>query len=111
MSIDEKAQEATQMIHALLAELATIVPRAHQEQDYDTAFEKLDRWKSRTVRLLRDHVSLHEGDKFEQKIWVRDLLNDLFETLDDEANEYRAFSGLSGGRITKASRRFADCDS
>jgi len=91
MSIEEKAQEARQIIQAQLADLDSILSRAHREQDYDGGFQRLDRWKFRIVRLLHDHVSPHEADKFKQMVRVRVLTTDPFTTLDDEVSEYRGF--------------------
>ncbi len=91
MSIEENAQKAERVIKGQLAELATIISRADREQDYGAGCERLDRWKSRTARLLRHHVSPQEGTRFENKVLTRVVDWDPFESLHDEADEYIAF--------------------
>jgi len=91
MSSEEKAQAAFEMINAQIEELIGIVSGAHGDGDYERGFERLNRWKDRTAKLLSRHVSPQERAKFENKVLVRVISSDPFDSLDDEANEYKAF--------------------
>lgn len=67
MSIEEKAKEAIAMIDAQEMVLENIGKRLIEDEDTDAAFERLQRWKSRTIRLLSEKVNPEEGKKLEDK--------------------------------------------
>lgn len=88
MEIDKKAQEAIEMIQIQLEELVDIVSRV--SEDVDSTEERLERWKSRTVKLLSDKVNPEEGTKL-RKITRNFASYDHAKDVLYDANQYRAF--------------------
>jgi predicted nucleotide-binding protein len=90
MDTDNKAQEAIKIIESQLSELSSLFESTRTGRDFDTATEKLVRWKTRTIRLLSDKISHSEGSKLEQirRNWVTyDKLGDFKHDVD----KYSAF--------------------
>ena len=54
MTVEEKAKEAINMIDNQMGALEEIGKLVKRNRDTETALEKLERWKSRTIRLLSD---------------------------------------------------------
>ena len=67
MSVEEKAKEAIAMIDAQEMALKEVGRKLRVNEDTDAAFERLQRWKSRTIRLLSEKVNPEEGKKLEEK--------------------------------------------
>ena len=88
MEIDKKAQAAIEMIQIQLKELADIV--SHVNEDVDSTKERLERWKSRTVKLLSDKVDPDEGKKL-REITRNFVSYDKAKDVLYDANRYRAF--------------------
>ena len=95
MSIEDKAQRAHEMIETQIGELLTILSSASTGGDYEYAFQRIDRWKSRTVNLLSDQINPNEGAKLENTVPARvtswDPYADFQETLQEEVDQYGAF--------------------
>jgi len=95
MSIEEKVQKASEMITTQLTKLVEIVTHASSHGDYETGFQRVDRWKSRTVHLLSDHINPNEGAKLESIVPARITswheYADLISILQEEAEQYRGF--------------------
>ena len=91
MDINEKAQKAVDMVKLQIEELSNIVKHARQDKDFNVAREKLQRWKSRTARLLSEQVHPSEGEKLQKKKKGSFIINQPLRNLDDEANMYRGF--------------------
>ena len=91
MSVEEKTKEAISMIESQTTDLREIVDRASQDRNFETADERLNRWKSRTVRLLSEKVNSIEGKKFEDtRLRSWSMFNHL-ENIQSEADLYDAF--------------------
>ncbi|MCL5734646.1 MAG: nucleotide-binding protein [Actinobacteria bacterium] len=62
---ETRAKKAISTIDSQLAELTGIVAQANQGGDYRLAFERMARWKARTVQLLSETVSTREGQQLQ----------------------------------------------
>lgn len=91
MSVEEKTREAVNMITNQMTALREIVERASQDRNFETARERLHRWKSRTVRLLSEGVNSSEGKKLEDTHLRSWNMYDELKNIQDEANMYGAF--------------------
>ncbi len=91
MSIEEKNKEAISMIEGQITDLREIVDRASQDCNFETADERLRRWKSRTVRLLSEQVNSIEGKKFEDTCLRSWSMYSHLENIQSEADLYGAF--------------------
>ena len=81
-------------IHLLdvqMNELDHIVSTAENDNDFDAAEERLSRWKTRTARLISQHIDPNEGRKLEEKRKNVRSLVDLHSNIVSEAAMYRAF--------------------
>lgn len=72
-------------------ELDHIGSRAENDDDFDTAEERLQRWKTRTVKFIAEHVDPNEGQRLQDKRMTSYLIRDHLSNLIDEADMYRAF--------------------
>ena len=88
MEIEKKAQESVEMIDVQLKELMDIT--GGSIKDIDATRERLERWKSRTVRLLSNNISPDEGQKL-QGITRNWASSDPVEMILYDSNKYRAF--------------------
>jgi len=88
MEIKKKTQEAIEMIDVQLKALGDIVSSVREDSDVTT--QRLERWKSRTVKLLSDQINPGEGEKLQgiERNWS--TYDSIFDILDD-SGEYRAF--------------------
>jgi len=91
MSIDEKTNKAKEMLSQQLDELGGIVKQASQDQDFDTAGERLKRWKTRTVNLISSNINPIEGEKLNKKVKMSFFGGQPLRNLADEADMYRGF--------------------
>jgi predicted nucleotide-binding protein len=91
MSVEEKIKEAVNMIESQMTELREIVGRVSQDGNFKTAYERLSRWKSRTVSLLSSRVNPDEGKKLEGISKSSFNMYDQLENIRDEADMYGAF--------------------
>lgn len=66
MTAQNKAEEIVKGLKDLQQRLSKIFEMAESEQDFDTAHERLRRWKERAVRFIRENVSDKEANILEQ---------------------------------------------
>ena len=81
---------ALRSIENQLAELRTILVTSRTD-GFEASFEGLDRWKKRTIAVLRKAVSDGEADQFEQKKLGSFHLGDPFKNLKNEVQIYDGF--------------------
>ena len=62
-----RTEEAANIVFKQLTELADIASKAKSSGDTRLGFEKLHRWKARTVSLLSKNIHPNEGKKFQDK--------------------------------------------
>ena len=67
MTIPPRVEKALDIVVQQLAELADIANNAKSSGDLRLGFDRLLRWKARTVRLLSDNIHPAEGQKLEKK--------------------------------------------
>ncbi|HDM77502.1 MAG TPA: hypothetical protein ENG51_13695 [Deltaproteobacteria bacterium] len=91
MSLDDRTTEARNAVRQQLEELVALVQQVKQSGDYETGFERLKRWKRRTVDRLRRHVHPNEGDRLEAKQKWSFRMGDPIGNLVDEAQMYAGF--------------------
>ena len=91
MSIEEKTKESISMIESQISALREIVDRASQDRNFKTANERLARWKSRTVNLLKTGVNHVEGKKLEDTHKYSIIMDNPLRNIQDEADLYSAF--------------------
>ena len=101
MSVEEKTREAVNMITNQMTALSEIVERASQDRDFNTADERLERWKSRTVRLLSEKVNSIEGKKLEdidEVVVLSRILNDSINS-GYQGTSKRVVKEVNGERV------------
>jgi hypothetical protein len=67
MTTPPRAKEAINIILQQEKELLIIASSAQSSGDARLGFEKLDRWKARTVRLISENIHPDEGQKLQKK--------------------------------------------
>jgi hypothetical protein len=67
MSAAPEPKEAIRIVEVQLGELLGIANTAKSSRDARLGFEKLNRWKARTVRLLSENIHPSEGQKLKDK--------------------------------------------
>ncbi len=90
MEVNRKAQEAVNMIEAQLKELVSILDLVQRDKDYSSARERLNRWQSRTVKLLSEKVNPEEGTQLEGK-FRRIAYHTEMENISADVDMYCAF--------------------
>lgn len=85
MNMEEKAQESIVMIEKQLDELQAIPGYLKDSESSDVLFEKLKRWKERTVGLLTKNASLEEGEK------LKNIYVGYTHSLEGRIKIYRSF--------------------
>ena len=91
MSLAQKTAVAREVIQSQIEELAALAAQVQSDGNSDRGFERLKRWKQRTVDLLRKHVHKHEGDHLEKKRKMSFRMGDPIGNLVDEAGMYAGF--------------------
>ena len=91
MSVEEKAKEAITMIDNQTGALEEIGKLVEKNRDTGTAFEKLKRWKSRTIRLLSEKVNPDEGKELEGKTMTSITIGQPLLNLANESIMYLSF--------------------
>jgi len=86
----DRAQAARDLVAKQIEELEQLVEAA-QASGIEDGFERLIRWKARTVDLLRQHVHPTEGDRFASKRKMSFRFDDPLGNLVDEACMYEGF--------------------
>ena len=67
MTTPQRAEEAINIILQQEKELLIIASSAHTSGDARLGFERLKRWKARTVRLVSENIHPDEGQKLQKK--------------------------------------------
>jgi hypothetical protein len=67
MTLPPRVEEALNIVIQQLAELNDIAKNAKSSGDTRLGFERLFRWKERTVRLLSENIHPNEGKKLQDK--------------------------------------------
>jgi len=67
MSAAPEPKEPIRIVEVQLGELLGIANTAKSSRDARLGFEKLNRWKARTVRLLSENIHPNEGQKLKDK--------------------------------------------
>ena len=89
--MSSKPDAVRKMIAAQLDELEQIVVRAGEDGEWSAAFERLSRWKDRTVRLLGQHVNATEAERLAGKRMMSFAMGDPYRNVVDEARMYGGF--------------------
>jgi len=90
-TVNITGEKALELLDDRLQELSSIVKRASFDFDYEAGEERLNRWKSRTVKLISDNVNPREGDKLLKKYLNSATTRRPQENLEDGAKLYRGF--------------------
>ena len=88
MSLTERTSVARGAIRTQLDELAALVRKAKESGEYETGFERLKRWKQRTVNVLGRDVHANEAHRLESKRKMSFRMGDPVGNLMDEARMY-----------------------
>lgn len=91
MNIQEKALEAISIIDKQLVELNKIFVNARNSNELKIAWNKLERWKDRSVKLLTDNIHPNEGKKLKEERLTSFSMYDAFANFTDEVKMYEAF--------------------
>lgn len=90
MSEGNRVNSARAVIKTQLEELNKLVQQAQNSGNYKLGFERLRRWKKRTVNILRENVHDNEGNRLEaKKKTIR--MGDPLGNLADESEMYAGF--------------------
>lgn len=87
----DRAARAREIIQQQIRDLVEVVERASKDGDFDSARERLRRWKERTANLLDTHVAVAEGERLRAKRKGSFLMEQPLRNLADEADMYRGF--------------------
>ena len=79
------------LLDVQIDELDHIVSKAENDSDFDAAEERLDRWKKRTVSLIREQVNPDEASNLEKKSASVTYVNSRLHNLSAEGDVYRGF--------------------
>ncbi|GEM_PF-3079175 len=90
-TVNIACEKALELLDERLQELSSIVKRASFDYDYEAGEERLKRWKSRTVKLISEHVNPQEGEKLLKKYLNSTTTRRSQENLEDGAKLYRGF--------------------
>ncbi len=91
MTANEEVRRVRSLIADQIKTLSEIVRRARGDGDFDSAQERLHRWKERTVRLLAEDVSRTEAERLQGKRKGSFIMGEPLRNLADEADMYRGF--------------------
>jgi predicted nucleotide-binding protein len=96
----DRAAKAQATISQYREELRQILERARRDGDFDTAREKLKRWKERAVRSLAEDVHPREAQRLQEKRKGSIIMGQPLRNLSDELQMYNAFLGALSEEIT-----------
>jgi len=89
--VGEQVDVARKMIAEQQFALEQIVEKASEDADFAGAYERMVRWKARTVGLLSDLVAEIEANRLKGKRKMSLAIGDPFGNLAEEGNMYRGF--------------------
>ena len=109
MTPTPKAQEAIRIVEVQLGELFDIANTAKSSSDAHLGFEKLNRWKARTVRLLSENIHPDEGQKLQKKeTYSFRTYGDPLENLLEAVHIYSGFLGSLREELEKHPENILD---
>jgi predicted nucleotide-binding protein len=97
--MSDRATRAQDTIAELRAELKEIFERAEHDKDFDSARERIIRWKERAVEALADKVHPREAQRLQQKRKSSFVMGQPLRNLADELRMYDAFLGALSEEI------------
>ncbi|MGL5759409.1 TIR domain-containing protein [Plesiomonas sp.] len=86
-----KPAEAIALINDLAKQLVAISNEVRNNGDYQSGFERLNRWKERATKLIATQINQLEGDKLKNKKKGSFRMGNPVGNLVDEARMYLAF--------------------
>ena len=86
-----QSEKTIHLLDVQMNEVDHIVSQAENDNDFDTAKERLDRWKTRTIKYISENIDPTEGEKLEQRRRSSSLIGQPLANLKSEADMYRAF--------------------
>ena len=91
--LNPRAQNAIEMLRKQVEDLESILWRADEDNDWETALARVNRWRDRTTKLISEQVHLDEAEKLsnlstpqsvvKQVDKFRSFLSALIEALED----------------------------
>ena len=94
MTTTPKLEKAIKIVDKQLKELTGIAISARSSRDTRLGFERLHRWKARTVRLLSENIHPDEGQKLQKKeSFSFRTYGDALENLLEAVHIYSGFLG------------------
>ncbi|MDY6875340.1 MAG: nucleotide-binding protein [Chloroflexota bacterium] len=91
MTIEEQVSKGLEIIGNQRQELGEIIKQAAETGETIAGFERLKRWKGRTIRLLADEVHPGEAKKLSNKRKSSVIMGQPLRNLVDEAGMYDSF--------------------
>ena len=109
MTLPPRVEEALDIVIQQLAELNDIAKNAKSSGDIRLGFERLLRWKARTVRLLSENIHPDEGQKLQKKeTYSFRTYGDPLENLLEAVHIYSGFLGSLREELEKHPENILD---
>lgn len=86
-----RTHKAISIIDGQLGELNALVDAVRESQDFDVGFERLRRWKERTIKLVGAQVHPREAEKLGNKRMGSIVLGAPLHNFISQADMYRGF--------------------
>ena len=93
MTTPQRVEEAIDIVLKQEKELLLIATSAKSSGDTRLGFEKLRRWKARTVSVLSENVHPNEGQRLKDKQQASIIMGDPLRNLINEVDMYMGFLG------------------
>lgn len=100
MNDAKRIKTAMRVVAEQLQALNELVKKSVEEKDHQSGFERLHRWKVRTIELLSKHVHPNEGNRLAEKRKSSFSLGNPLRNLVDEADMYNGFLIALGENLT-----------
>ena len=84
-----QAEKSIYLLDAQMSKLNRIVSKAENDRAFDTAEERLLRWKARTIKYISENIDPKEGEKLKQRRMSSSLIGQRLANLKNEADMYR----------------------
>lgn len=97
--VEDRKKAALDAIGKQLKELGEILDRAKSDRDMESAWERRDRWKERTSRVLAEKVSSREAHRFSQLRKGSFIMGNPERNFVDEIKMYKGFFAALGEEI------------
>ena len=89
--IFSKKENALKIIDKQMSILDEIVSKASRDEDFSSAFERKNRWKERTAKLLSENINEDEGVKLKKMSLGMFAMSEPLRNLRNEATMYIGF--------------------